>query len=181
MGHDILALPDESQLDMITMQLGQMIQPIDSWNTRFNDINMITKMRRAAYDKYNKVIYRALDAEQFYCGCSGNASTHQFTYAEIKAARQLLPSIVADVPPPIDTAQVEKMKREITSALSDMENDLEHSDVLKKVFPQGVPTIESMEETPLQDTGISEEITFLDAVLAWMEDSNESAVTIYFG
>jgi len=167
MGHDIIAGQfTEQQLERIRNQLNQPVFTMEQWAQRFDGCgaeHWAATLRRTSYDKYNKVIYRALDAEEFYTGCSGNAEVRSFSLLEIKLAQKLLPSIVADAPPPIDTAQVDEMKA-----------------ALELIFRDADTT--GFEAADNADTpGVEEEAKFLDDVLEWMNTNEKEDVEVYFG
>ena len=171
MGHDIIAGQfTQEQLEHIRERLGLTVMTTEQWTRRFEGLdqqNWAGFLRRAAQDRYNKVIYRALDVEdKHYGGCSGNGNTHTFTYAEVKAAKSLLPSIVADQPPPIDTTELEKMGA-LLNAMFAISGDDKFN----------IHPVEMDEGS----SGIEDEEKFLDDVLSWMQQRNEATVEIFFG
>ena len=113
----------------------------------------------SAYDTYNKVIYRALSAEDLYNGCSGEGKARWYTRMEIKAAMDLLPSIVADSPPPINTDIIEKLSAELEQ-LKDWPTDKQATE---------------------QNASIEWEQEFLQDILNWLDNEKEHKVRIYFG
>jgi hypothetical protein len=171
MGHDILAGEfDEQRLEKIRSQLGQTVMTLQQFEDRFEGCgDFAATLRRSAYDKHNKVLYRALGAEELYTGASGNSETKVFTRAEIEAARRLLPSIVADKPPPIDTRYADELRdviAEIAKGFGAKEEDNLH--------------IEPWADGG-GDVGIKLEEEFLNQTLRWMDSEDKKFVEIYFG
>jgi hypothetical protein len=151
MGHDILA-GQHLDADAITDKLSKLRWTPREWQHRLDEFPHIAHLRRSAYDVLGKVIYRALGAEHLYGGASGIGEVKSFTKLEISSAVALLPSVVADSPPPIDTEQVEEMA-----------------------------TALGVESDPNLGPGIIEEQEFLGTILEWMTNSKAEHVEIYFG
>ena len=152
MGHDILAGQD-LDTDAITERLSQLAWTPVQWEHRLDNFPHVAHLRRSAYDVLGKVIYRALGAEDLYGGASGVGEKRSFSRLQISIATKLLPSIVVDTPPPIDTQQVDEMGEML-----------------------GVT-----DQSPEQETGVEEEAEFLETIDDWMAVTDASEVEIYFG
>ena len=159
MGHDIIAgnLSDQQIYRIYDQISGIRPWTPEEWQQRFDGLGQSAwagHLRRSAYDEYNKVIYRALSAEDLYPSCSGSGGDRWYTRQEIKAAMDLLPSIVADKAPPIDTRVVDALSEEIPMA--------------------------SAQEAQ-QWTGIEWEREFLQDILDWLDKEQRDTVRIYYG
>lgn len=154
MGHDIIAART-IDTDRLTNHLARVAWTDKEWEHRLDDFPHCAHLRRSAWDKFGRVIYRALSAEDLYTGCSGIGETLCFDRTEIKAALDNLPGIVADKVPPIDTEQVERMSLQL-----------------------GVPNIEQDErEAP----SLADEQEFLMDIITWMDNNGHDTVEVYFG
>lgn len=154
MGHDILAA---ATID--TDRLRDHLNSRPSWTTeewehRLDDFPHVAHLRRSAYDKYGRVIYRALSAEDMYGGCSGIGESETFARIDIKTALELLPGIVADKAPVINTEMVEHLAI--------------------KLGATGTPVNEG-------NMDIADEQEFLMNILAWMDSNKHDTVEVYFG
>jgi len=156
MGHDIIAGQfTEYDVDTIREQLSSQLHwTVEEWEHRFDSLPpFAAHLRRSAYDTYNKVIYRALNAEDLYGGSSGDGEAKSYDRIAISAARALLPMIVADSPPPIDSSLADELAAML-------------------------PRAESVEPSA---SSIEDEVGFLDEILAWMDQHEQDSVKVYFG
>jgi len=155
MGHDILA-GKNFDAERLTEHLARPAWTTKEWEHRLDDYPHCAHLRRSAYDPFGKVIYRALGAEDMYGGPSGVGETESFTRVNIKTALQLLPGIVADQAPAIDTTIVEEMAEML-----------------------GAEDTSRPDNSELPD--IADEQEFLMEVLNWMDTNKEDTVEVYFG
>jgi hypothetical protein len=190
MGHDVIAGPlTDDQLHKIREALDFTVYTQEKFDNRFADCdqsNFVSLLRRGAYDPYNRVIYRALGAEHLYHGCSGNGEAVVYSREEIVDARQLLPGIVADKIPEIDTTEADALHERLVKAKSleefgvedgteFMDANVDNSDII------GADNIKAGKQVPEDPRGIEEEDGFLNDIITWMTDNNRTFVRIFFG
>jgi len=170
MGHDIIAGGfTNHQVDLIHTRLAgtQQYTP-EQWARRFDNLPpFAAHLRRTSYDVLGKVVYRALGVEEHaYGGASGAGVAAWFSRIEVKQALVLLPSVVADAPPPIDTTEVEELERKISAG--ELGIPLPDDFVISDAKDEAAP-------------GIEEEQKFFENILRWMDVSEQDTVRIYFG
>ena len=166
MGHDIIAgeLPDEQLTKLRETLEGIQSYTPEQWEHRLDDCSeppFAAHLRRSAYDQYNKVIYRALNAEDVYGGCSGISEVKSYNREQIQVALQLLPSLVVDSPPPIDTELVDTLENILANVPR----------------PPGWSSEAVKEQLP----DIKWEVEFLEDILEWLDREEQKRVKIYFG
>jgi hypothetical protein len=125
----------------------------------------IVSFRRSAFDAYNRVLYVALEADEYYGGCSGTGDGREFTRMELVRAKEQLPYIVADMPPPTDMEFVEELKKQLEASIGAVDDDIK---------------IECGPSDHAIQT-IQEEERFLDETLEHMRVNKLEKVGIFFG
>lgn len=159
MGHDIIAGQfTHGDIETITAAIGgtRSYLPQDFSHRFDNCPPFVAHLRRSAFDPRGRVLYRALDSDNRYNGPSGDGGYTRFTQTQIKEALHLLPSVVADAMPPIDTTYA--------VALAEM---------------LGTNAVAATHDEEL--LSITEEKEFLQTILRWMEENNHECITIFFG
>jgi len=176
MGHDIWArkLPEQEVDDIHAayMDVGHHETAHDDYQVLTEEC-YVSQYRRSAFDPYNKVIYRALGCEDLYMGCSGVGETHSFNHFEVQEALDMLPYIVADKAPDIDTSVVDKIFDHIKDSTHVPKE-------IRALFDSSDGTIEARKGIP-DDVNLDEETRFLTEILDWMTANDKDSIDIFFG
>lgn len=160
MGHDITCYRTSGKEQESLAEAYAIHDYSDGWFERFEAYRSRIEaayLRRSAGNPLNVIIYRALDCEDVYGGCSGTGETKTFTAQQISKA--------------ID--YVSKLHREGVGVLERSRN-LADDVALMLAGKNKLPRI--------ADGGdVTPELNFLYAVADYMEKSGQKTVDIVFG